>query len=238
MHKYILLSTLQSTGTWWVIDALRKHPEIGGLAHTNNLMAIQNGWCLRDGWTGNPHNEALAPDGKFTLLYEHYGAVQSPFYRWYPQSAQESMMLVVPTLSPLRDPLVCMIRAWHREPPLYPYDWLLDAWINLANKGETLGVKFWRMEPFDQQGFVNAIVRIGLSAGYPQYHYDWLSSLKPTERINNTPGDCDLRIDYANRDAVALEKKLPAPWRRLKELQPVLRPFLEKYGFKDLLWWN
>ncbi len=238
MHKYILLSTLQSTGTWWVIDALRKHPEIGGLAHTNNLMAIQNGWGLRDRWAGNPHNEAIAPEGEFTLLYEHYGAVQSPFYRWYPQSATEAMMLVIPTLSPLRDPLLCMIRAWHREPPLYPYDWLLDAWINLASKGETLGVKFWRMEPFDQQGFVNAIVRVGLSPGYPQYHYDWLNSLKPAERINNTPGDCDLRVDYANLDTVALEKKLPGPWRRLKESQPVLRPFLEKYGFTNLLWWD
>jgi hypothetical protein len=233
MQRYILLSTLQSTGTWWVIDALRKHPEVGGLAHTNNLMALLNGWPLRDRWAGNPHGEAIAPDGKVTLLYEHYGAVVSPFYRWYPQSAQESMMLVVPTLAPLRDPLLCMIRAWHREPPLYPYGWLLDAWINLAKKGESLQVKFWRMEPFDCDAFEAAIIGVGLDC-----YVNWFTSLRPELKINFTPGECDLRVDYANRNTVALEKKLPELWRRLKESQPILRPFLERYGFTNLLWWD
>lgn len=233
MQKYILLSTLQSTGTWWAIDALRKHPEVGGLAHTNNLMALLNGWPLRDRWAGNPHGETLAPEGQMTLLYEHYDAVTSPFYRWYPQSAKEATMLVIPTLSPLRDPLLCMIRAWHREPPLYPYDWLMDAWINLARKGNTLGINFWRMTPFDMQGFLVAIKSVGLSC--PD---DWIAGLTPNERINFTPGECDLRVDYANRNASALKKKLPSPWRRLREAQPILRPFLEAYGFSDLLWWD
>jgi hypothetical protein len=168
-----------------------------------------------------------------TLLYEHYDAVTSPFYRWYPQSAKEATMLVVPTLSPLRDPLLCMIRAWHREPPLYPYDWLMDAWINLARKGNTLGIKFWRMEPFDLQGFLNAVKAVGLSC--PDA---WIAGLTPNEKINDTPGECDLRVDYANRNTLTLEKKLPSPWRRLREVQPILRPFLETYGFRDLLWWD
>lgn len=233
MHRYILLSTLQSTGTWWAIDALRKHPEIGGLAHTNNLMALLNAWPLRDRWAGNPHGEAIAPDGQVTLLYEHYGANTSPFYRWYPQTPSECVMLVLPTLSTLRDPLLCMIRAWHREPPLYPYGWLIDAWIYLARRGNTLDIKFWRMEPFDLQGFLNAISSVGLSC-----HEDWIKNLTPNERINFTPGESSLRTDYVNRDASALEKKLPSPWRRLKEAQPILRPFLETYGFSDLLWWD
>jgi hypothetical protein len=233
MNKYILLSTLQSTGTWWVIDALRKHPEVGGLAHTNNLLALLNDWPLRDRWAGNPHGEAIAPDGKFTLLYEHYSANVSPFYRWYPQSAQESMMLVVPTISTLRDPLICMIRAWHREPPLYPYSWLLDAWINLAKRENTLNIRFFQMDPFHQVGFEGAVKLVGLSC--PK---DWLAQLNPNEKINYTPGECQLRIDYANRDVMAIEKALPEPWRRLRESQPILRPFLESHGFSNLLWWD
>lgn len=238
MHKYILLSTLQSTGTWWAINALRKHPEIGGLAHTNNLMALLNNWPLRDRWAGNPHGEAIAPEGQFTLLYEHYGATVSPFYRWYPQTASEITMLVTPTLSPLRDPLLCMIRAWHREPPLYPYDWLLDAWIQMAKRDDTLQIKFWRMEPFDSQSFINAIIGVGLSPGYPQSYYDWFNSLTPNDRINDTPGECDLREHYKNGNVLMIEKTLSSPWRRLRESQPILRPFLEKYGFTDLLWWD
>jgi hypothetical protein len=233
MNKFILLSTLQSTGTWWVIDALKKHPEIGGLANTNNLMALLNGWPLRDRWAGNPHGEAIAEDGKITLLYEHYGAGTSPFYRWYPQSATEAMMLVIPSLAPLRDPLLCMVRAWHREPPLYPYSWLLDAWINMAKRDHSLNIRFWRMDPFDMVGFLGAIQLVGLSC--PE---DWKNALTPEERINFTPGECDLRIDYMNRDAIAIEKKLPEPWRRLREAQPILRPFLENYGFANLLWWD
>lgn len=231
--KYVLLSTLQSTGTWWVIDALRKHPEIGGLSHVRNLMSLQNGWVLRDGWTGNPHNEAVAPEGQATLLYEHYSPVPENFGRWLPQTPSEFMMTVVPTLSPLRDPLLCMIRAWHREPPLYPYDWLMDGWIHVAKRNHTLGVNFWRMEPFDMEGFRAVVNAVGLSC--PE---EWVAGLDPNTRINDTPGECDLRNDYREGAVDVLKRKLPKPWRRLKEAVPVLRPFLEAHGFKDLLWWN
>lgn len=233
MGKYILLITLQSTGTWWAIDALRKHPEIGGLSHVQNLMSLQNGWVLRGGWTGNPHNEALAPDNQVTLLYAHSGTAPTTFYRWGPQSATEFMMTIAPTLTPLRDPLLCMVRAWHREPPLYPYDWLIDSWEHVAKRGDTLGIKFWRMEPFDHQGFLDAVKGVGLSC--PE---DWIAGLDPNTRINTTPGECDLREDYQNRDIAKIAKKLPKPWRRLKEAEPVLRPFLEAYNFKDLMWWS
>lgn len=233
MRKYILLSTLQSTGTWWVIDALRKHPEIGGLSHRENLMALQNDWVLRDDWTDNPHGEALAPEGKVTLLYEHYFPSDKPFDRWYPQSPSEFLMTVLPTLSPLRDPLLCMIRAWHREPPLYPYDWLIDAWIHAARRGDTLGVKFWCMEPFHKGGFLQAVQDVGLPTP-PR----WVEGLEPQIRINSTPGDCDLREAYQNRDIIVLRKRLATPWRRLQEAEPILRPFLEKRGFKNLMWWS
>ncbi len=233
MRRYVLLSTLQSTGTWWAIDALRKHPEIGGLSHIQNLTSLLNGWELRNGWVGNPHGEALAEDGKVTLLYEHYGSAPDNFYRWRPQTASEYVISVVPTLSTLRDPLICIIRAWHREPPLYPYDWLIDAWIHVAKRGDTLGVKFWRMEPFDRQGFRAALEGVGLSI--PKM---WWKSLKTDVRINDTPGECGLRGDYSTGDINAIRKKLPKPWRRLREAEPVLRPFLEDYGFANLMWWS
>lgn len=242
MRKYILLSTLQSTGTWWAIDALRKHPEVGGFAHVENLMALQNVWALRDDWVGNPDGESIPSvedsdyqpnDERVILLYEHYNSPAPAFYRWRPQTPSEYLMSVLPTLSTLRDPLLCMIRAWHREPPLYPYDWLMDAWEHVAKRGDTLGVKFWRMEPFDRQGFRAALEGVGLSI--PGL---WWKGLETEVRINYTPGECDLRHDYIHRDAVAIEKKLPKPWRRLREAEPVLRPFLETYGFENLLWWS
>ncbi len=231
--KYIMLSTMHSTGTWWVIDALRKHPEIGGISHVQNLMNLQNDWVLRDGWTGNPHNEALAPEGKTTLLYCHYAGMSATFNRWTPQGNYEFLMTVVPTLSSLRDPLLCMIRAWHREPPLYPYDWLMDAWMHIAKRGDTLAVKYWRMEPFDEVAFIETIAAVGLSCPI-----DWITGLDSETRINDTPGECDLRDDYRNGDIAALKRKLPVPWRRLKEGEPILRPFLESHGFTDLLWWS
>lgn len=233
MNKYIFLATIQSTGTWWAINALKNHPEIGGASHVQTLMNFQNGWVLRDGWTGNPHNDHLAPEGKTTLIYSHYGGTPANFARWKPQNNYEFMMLVTPTLAPLRDPLICMIRAWHREPPLYPYDFLMDGWIHVAKRADTLGVKYWRMEPFDQEGFLKAVSDIGLSC--PP---DWVASLTPNVRINNTPGELGLHRNYENGNIAAIEKKLPVPWRRLKENEPVLRPFLEKRGFKNLLWWS
>lgn len=232
MTRYVLLSTLQSTGTWWVIDALRKNPHVGGLAHVHNVMALRNGWVLRDGWTGNPHNEEISPD-KITILYEHFENPPAVFYRWAPQMISEYLMSALPTLSPLRDPLICMIRAWHREPQLYPYGRLMNAWIHMAQREDTLGVKFWRMEPFDHAGFIAAVQGVGIPSTA-----EWEGSLAPAIRINSTPGECDLRQAYADGDSATIAKRLPQPWRRLRESEPILRPFLERCGFSNLLWWD
>ena len=234
-RRYIMLSTLQSTGTWWTIYALKKHPEIGGQTHVQTLISLQNDWVFRDGWTGNIHNDHLAEEGKITLLYCHYGGTPAPanFTQWKAQTNYEFMMMVVPSLAPLRDPLICMIRAWHREPKLYPHNFIMDSWIHVAKRGSDLGMNYWCIDPFDLEGFLSAVRNIGLST--PD---EWVSELNINKKENDTPGESDLRVYYANRDADAIEKKLPIPWRRLKEEEPVLRPFLEKYGFKDLLWWS
>lgn len=233
MDKYVFLCTLQSSGTWWAIDALRRHPEIGGIVHVQNLIFLKNEWSLTGGWTGNPHNESLAKSPQKTLLYSHYGGIPESFNPWKPQTNYEFMMEVVPTLSPLRDPLICMIRAWHREPVLYPHDYIMNSWIHIAKRADTLKVKFWRMTPFDSIGFNNAVKSVGLSC-----EDAWLNSLDPLDLINNTPGECSLRDDYKNGDIAAIEKKLPIPWRRLKDNEPIIRPFLEAHNFKNLLWWD
>jgi hypothetical protein len=192
-----------------------------------------NGWALTGSWKDNPHNDTLAEEGKITLLFGHYGEVTCNFSRWQPQSPNEWMMGVLPTLSPLRDPLIGIIRAWHREKDLYPFDFIMDNYVHIAKRGRTLGVNFWRMDPFDKEGFLNAVIAVGLSI--PD---EWVNNLTPDVKINDTPGECDLRIDYANGDIEAIAKKLPLPWRRLKENEPVLKPFLKSCGFKDLMWWN
>lgn len=242
IHKYIYLCTPQSSGTWWAIKHLRNHPEVGGITHPLNLMYHLNKWALVGRWNGNPHNESLSEEGKVTMIYSHYGDVAtatssntpiSAFNRWIPQQDHEWIMMVTPTLSPLRDPLIGMIRAWHRESMRYPHDNIMDNYIHIAKRGNTLGVNFWRMEPVDKQGFFNAVKAVGFSL--PQ---EWVDSVDFETRVNNTPGECSLREDYNNGDIKAIAKKLPIPWRRLQENEPVLRPFYEKYGFKDLLWWS
>lgn len=240
LPKYIYLPTPQSSGTWWAIDALRKHPMVQGAVSHVNLLYHHNNWALVDGWKDNPHNESLASDLSYydgtqvTLIFSHYGGIPGTgFNRWRPQNGNEWMMQVLPSLSPLRDPLIGMIRAWHREPMLYPHDYIMNNYLHIAQRGNTLGVNFWRMEPFDYDGFFNAVEAVGL----PLLE-EWLMQLNFNKRINDTPGECDLREDYKNGDIKAIAKKLPIPWRRLTENEPVFRPFLESYGFKDLLWWS
>jgi hypothetical protein len=142
-------------------------------------------------------------------------------------------MQVLPTLAPLRDPLICLIRAWHREPALYPYSAIFNAWVLAAKRWPTLRINYWRMEPFDKDGFLNALKACGLSE-----NAEWEGALQPGVRVNDTPGECDLRGWYAAGDKSKIAKKLPICWRQLREYEPLLRPFLEAYGFRDLLWWS
>jgi hypothetical protein len=106
----------------------------------------------------------------------------------------------------------------------------MDAWIQLAKRSDTLNIQFIKMEPFDDLRFNAALKNVGLSSIAGLYD--------SSERINSTPGFCDLREDYKNNMTENIEKKIPQVWRRLKEAQPILRPFLEKNGFNNLLWWD
>jgi hypothetical protein len=234
-HRYIYLSTIQSTGTWWAIKALRSHPDIGGIVHVQNLISMQNGWELRGGWEGNPHNESLATNGKITMLYSHYGGLPKnrEFVKWKPRNNYENIMMVVPTLAPLRDPLTCMIRAVHRDPSLYPHDFLIEGWLHVAKRDDTLGVKYWCMEPFDHKAFITAVYAVGLTC--PD---EWVNTIAFRERVNTTHGQIDLRQFYLQKDYEAIKLRIPEICQRLEENEPILRPFLEKHGFKDLLWWS
>lgn len=233
LRKFIMLPTIQSTGTWWAVRALQAHPEVGAIMHPQNLIHFNNDWTLREGWTGNPHDEAFAEDGKTTLLYSHYGGTPANYTRWKPSNDYEWLMQVVPALAPLRDPLLCMIRAYHRESSLYPHNYLIDGWLFVARREGTMGINYWRMDPFDIGGFLGAVKAVGLSC--PD---NWIAELDWKKKINDTPGECDLRTYYANGDLRAIKKVIPIPVRHLQDNEVILRPFLEKVGFKDLMWWS
>lgn len=56
---------------------------------------------------------------------------------------------------------------------------------------------------------------------------DWLP-------VNSKP-DYRIRKQYLEGDVSRID---PFYWKRLKALEPLLRPFLERQGYQNLLWWK
>ena len=80
--------------------------------------------------------------------------------------------------------------------------------------------------------FLGAVENTGL-AMLPQ----WVDSVNIDERIN-AAGSSWVYDAYQNRDTTAIKKEMPNAWTILCAMQRTLRPFLERHGYTDLLWWK
>ena len=56
--------------------------------------------------------------------------------------------------------------------------------------------------------------------------------------VIESAGDSELKHWYAERDLGLLEKAMPSGLRFLRENEGLFRPWLEKMGYRDLIWWS
>jgi ATP phosphoribosyltransferase regulatory subunit HisZ len=52
------------------------------------------------------------------------------------------------------------------------------------------------------------------------------------------PFNLPLKEMYKAKDLAGLEKLMPREIAKLREEEKNLRPLLEKWGYRDLLWWS
>lgn len=150
-----------------------------------------------------------------------------------------------PTIIPLRDPLAALVSYQHRAEHskrtgtdlFLPREDVVDRWCLLAEcedrfEGST-GIRWlpWDLERFGTAHFLWHTAR-GLGLNDPV----------PSRRglpHSNGSGEYYLKTAYEAGDLAGLAAKIGdrGLWY-LQSCEPILRPFLERRGYANLMWWS
>ena len=249
--------SVHHTGTWTTIGWLTEHQGVGGFlqeAHVNEIMEKGAGAYLHE---IGPIQ--IKPKFSPTMVYHEHARLEQrkptpsgylgPAW-WEFRMAPSQMVLIAtqPTVIPIRDPLASLVnyQKWAERDgradggnfnPIVH----LDHWCALAGSYHSIKkfghCKFlcWDL-PRGQGELTRDLVLIAKDLG--------LENNSPSEkwgdgRVINSAGDYPLKLAYSEGDLGALRKGIANHgYDALTNREPLLRPFLEELGYKNLCWWS
>ncbi len=207
------------TGTNSTLEWLASHGDCRGVVLSTGVYSNQTG-----------HRP--------TTVYHEHVRRDSRFNR---QMCRTQMMMAWshPTIIPLRDPLAALISYQHRaetsgriETDLFlPREDVVDRWCYLAGDEPSHRIQYLPLdlaEPPTSDRLWEITVALGLSDPAP-------SAVGLTRE--NDSGDYYLKRAYRRGDMDPLEHHL-IHLDYLRKAEPILRPFLEQRGYRDLMWWR
>jgi hypothetical protein len=226
MHV-ILLPTVPHTGTHFMVEFFKQFQIV---QNTVELVQLRKNEYK---FAGNPYGFAgLYPD-RTNLVYGHVYERELPtllsLARWWKP------------IVPLRDPLAGLVTRQNRHPD-QTHTHIVNAWLRLVEVVDELEPEYVPLDllikPEDRRDAMIRVVekaKLGCGAWHTQA-LTWASQWPQNK--HNSKGNYPLKEAYRAGDIEALEGVLGHELTQLRLAEPVLRPFLEKQGYKDLLWWS
>jgi hypothetical protein len=219
MIDYVLLPTIQHTGTWFLLDILQKA-----------------------GFTTVPYNPEWTD--KNTVLYMHYplsvgngilpqeehkfcslGAIE-----WIYSKFDNCLMIV-----PIRDILAALITRQVRHPD-QPHKYIIDGFISFAQDFDGFNPFYFSIDLFE-----NYKTRVDLLSSLESAtgkDLEYKNSIAREWQPKNTSGNSWLKEAYYQEDIEKIKQTIPVEWEYLMKSREILQPFFEKLGYKDLLWFE
>ena len=128
-------------------------------------------------------------------------------------------------VSPMRDPLLAMI-SHHTRNSSFPED-------NWVEGSQTINALY---TPLDLGNRFERLTALAAEVGLDNEEHcrKWAEEWPVIE----SAGDSELKHWYVERDLDRLEEAIPLGLRFLRENEGLFRPWLEKMGYRDLIWWS
>jgi len=243
--KPILFITPHHVGTWFFLNFLLKHKQIGGFCchsrfeRLNKKRGTSYSKLPRVGGF-KQKAEIISINSDYNLYHAH------PPYEY----SEYLHMLVnfVPTFVAIRDPLIALISHIKRYPPGTDKQFRVRG--QQANE-----VELWKV-------FVRTMQYSSDIFTIPMDLLTKNTDVIKTEKLTLLLKHCGLDSDnllvfetvqswapvncleypekeyYYNKDMERIEKFLGPLWTQLRNLENEFRPYLERFGYKNLLWWS
>jgi len=222
------------TGTWTTIAWLARHDQVKGLMLSTDVVDVL---------AGKPTIDQLQESGSYHQKF-HQSMVYHEHVRpdhWSDDQmcrTQLVMAMTNPTVIPIRDPLSSLISYQNRASlqgregteGFLPMEHVIDRWVMMAKVFDILreNVEFICWDLIN--GDPDELCRIALALGITEGQY--LGAI-----INNSMGDYPLKKAYQDGDRESLSQQVDG-FQCLVDREELLRPFLERLGYSDLVWWS
>jgi len=228
MRKIIFVPTVQSTGTWFVLNFFKEHPNV-------EFVYAKDAWDK-----AHLHKE----DG-ITCVYQiHFGISEGAAHESFVQ--KEELLLkwfenADHIVVPVRDPMRSLLTAYVRGPQLNRTH-IVNGFVQLAEFVEKYNifivpVDLYAAKDFSQrQKILSSLLNF---VGLPKTPYveEWAQQWP----IHNTIGDRfaeEIRKMYDEKDLETISKTIPREFNLLMKNEAKLKPFLQKQGYSNLFWWR
>ena len=157
------------------------------------------------------------------------------YYEHLNEDMIETFAQTLPTIIPMRDPLLSIITRHSRHPEQAPHTYLVDSWRGIPNLEPRpfyvpVDLDFHESERVGLLRSALAHCSVKPWPGIDAYAKAW----KP---VNSVPdGAFMARAAYDARDRRWFEEHFPEEWEALGAAGEV-RELFEEAGYEDLLWW-
>lgn len=240
----IFVPTIQNTGTWFLIDTLRKHPahmdicEIGFLEHLGRDV-IHPDMGTKQSF-GKNHKIVFQ-----SHICEHT-IVQNTLSNRLFLALCCSTRMVFPVRDPMKSIITMREKARHHKIP----DTLT------IEQREELRVKLWvgtikmlqEMEnicdvfyfPVETEGLEerkNLLKEFFIHCRIIAYPF-YIKERAEEWPVVGSRGRYEEKKLYDDGDIKYFEKAMPVGLHLLRKSEPLLRPFLERFNYNNLIWWT
>lgn len=219
MMDFVLLPTIQHTGTWFTIDLLQKAGYTAVFYNPN--------------WTD-----------KNTVLYMHYplsvgnGILSQEEHKFCSLGAIEWMYSKLDNclmIISIRDILAALITRQVRHPE-QPHKYIIDGFISFAKHFDKFQPFYFPVDLFETYKDRLDLLSSFESAIGKELEYK--NSIAREWQPKNTSGNSWLKEAYYQGDVAKIQQAIPNEWEYLIKSRGILQPFFEKLGYKDLLWFE
>ncbi len=219
--RVCLLASVPHAGTNWLLEFLQRQPII---RHTVQLNALAKTVSYRRrGISRDAHDEALDPDC-CNLVWGHF--------RTKEKALLFGLATAWPAVVPVRDPLLVFCSHRNRGLADEGYEQIFVAW-RLFAAFDDWQPSYVTVDRPDALGLSLAAEKLKL----PVTSDDIRNQMN--RPAVNAQGTYPLREQYEAGDWKAVRKGVgPGVYDRLRYMEDLLRPILEKLGYHDLMWWT
>lgn len=249
------------TGTWTALAWLTMHDSVKGLLLEDYVYEVLGGQVVKHQVESGIYEARFDPN----MVYHEHLRVEIPTvwtstgYRSAPwfgariKGAQLVLLGTHPTLIPMRDPLASLVtyQRWAERDGRADKDATfdpvghVDGLVALAlceDQVRQFGhVRFacWDLiSKMEWEEVYNHLSGIAVSLGLIDQE-QVAADVATNMIVNNTAGSYPLKTAYETGDTAALRSGIASGgYDHLVSREEVLRPFLERLGYQDLVWWS